>query len=152
MKKILIFVYCSFLVFLVGSAVYASKTFDGDISNAYEKGMAYPDELLKLQQKGWDFAVLSPQMRAGVPSEIELLITDKTGQPVTGAEVEMEISRLTMPDTLPIQVAEEGKKGHYTLSVNLPLYGHWQVLTRMSLEGDEIKHDFRIYAEEGTVL
>ena len=152
MKNLLIFVYCTFILFLVGSAVYASKTFDGDIANAYEKGMAYPKELAKLKEKGWTFTVMSPRLQAGKPSEIDLMITDKAGQPVTGVEVELELSRLTMPETLPAQTAVEGEKGHYVLSVTLPQYGHWQVQTKATHDADEIKHLFEVYAEEGAIL
>lgn len=152
MKKLLIFVYCTFLLFLVGSAVYASKTFDGAIANSYKKGMEYPKDMARLKEKGWSFAVLNPQIKAGAPAEIGLLITDKTGQPVTGAHVELEISRLTMPETLPVQEALEGEGGRYAASVQLPVYGHWQVQARVSLAGDTVQHLFKIYADEGAVL
>jgi hypothetical protein len=148
MKKILIAIYTLFLLFLVGSAIFASKTFDGDVDNAYEKGMQYPVELEKIKKLGWHFSTPKNKIIMGLPGNIELLISDNDKKPVSGAQVSMELSLLTKPDTLPIKRAKESSPGSYIVSASLPYHGHWQVDAIILYNGEKILHRFKIYIEE----
>ena len=149
MKNILLAAYLLFLTFLIGSAIFASKTFDGDIRNSYEKGMAYPVEKSKIKEKGWSFSVKEKIFPTNQKSTLELLITSNNDTPVTGASVTMKISRLTQPYTLPLVQAEEQDAGHYIASVNLPYHGHWQANAAIEVNEDLVHHQFKFYAKEG---
>jgi hypothetical protein len=148
MKKLLFAVYLVFLTFLVGSAVFASRTFDGDIRNSFEKGMAYPLEKAKIKEKGWSFSINQKLFSVDRQSKLEILITDEYRSPIHGAKVSMEISRLTQPYTLPLQQAFEQETGHYITSVSLPSHGHWQVIAGIEIDDELVHHQFNIYAEE----
>jgi hypothetical protein len=148
MKKTLIVTYSLFIIFLVGSAIFAARTFDGDVDNAYEKGMQYPVNLEKIAELGWHFSVINHKINSGIPGEIELLIFDNDGTPVKGAKVSMELSLLTKPDNLPSLTASENSPGHYSATVDLPVHGYWQIDTTISHQGETVLHRFKIYIEK----
>ncbi len=148
MKNIIISVYVLFIMFIVGSAVYAAKTFDGDIDNAYAKGMKYQEELIVIRQQGLKFSVGKESITAGKPSIIELAIIDNSEKLLTGATVYMEISRHIGRLSLPTVRAFELREGHYQAEITLPSYGLWQINARIQ-NNDlyEVNHGFRIYAQ-----
>lgn len=149
MKNTLIATYSLFILFLVGSAIYAAKTFDGDVDNAYEKGMQYAIDLEKSNKLGWQFSIINHNVTAGTSGNLELIILDKNDAPVQGAEVSLELSLLTKPEALPSQAASENKPGHYLASVNLPTHGHWQVDTKTIYNEEVLLNKFKIYIEKG---
>jgi nitrogen fixation protein FixH len=148
MKLVLYLIYGTFLTFVVGYSIFASVTFDGAIKGSYEKGEQYPQNLARLQRLGWQFIPGSEALRAGKSGQLDLLILDGKGAPLTGASVTMEISRPAGPQTLPAQKAAEQQSGHYSASVNLPGYGHWLVTAQITLDGQPVEHEFRIFANQ----
>ncbi len=148
MKKTLIATYSLFIIFLVSSAIFAAKTFDGAVDNSFEKGMQYPADLEKIATLGWHFSILNHKMTTGAPEKIDLLILDNDGNPVQGAKVTMELSLLTKPETIPIQTAPENNPGHYIATVTLPVYGYWQIDTMITLHGETVRPAFKIYVDK----
>lgn len=148
MKQVLFLIYGIFLTFVIGYSIFASVTFDGAIKGSYEKGQQYPQELARLHRLGWQFISGQEELQAGKTGPLDLLIVDRNGSPLTGASVTMEISRPAGPQTLPAQNAAEQQSGHYTATVNLPGYGHWLVNAQITMDGQPVGHEFRIFAKE----
>lgn len=148
MKNTIITIYLLFLTFLISSAVFASKTFDGDIRNSYEKGMAYPVEKEKIKKHGWSFSIQQHTFPINKQSTLELLITDKDGLPVRGADVTMQISRPNQPFALPSLQAREQNEGYYGATMTLPFEGHWQVNADIRINEEQVHQLFKFYAEE----
>lgn len=149
MKVTLFIVYGIFFSFVVGYAVFATVTFDGDINHSFEKGMEYPEKLARLETLGWQVKLENDQVFSGKPGPLDLWLTAGNGEPVTGAKVSMEVTRPASPDTLPKIQASEEEDGHYKGLVTLPGYGHWLVKVSVDHLEDQIEYEFRIYANQG---
>jgi hypothetical protein len=66
-------------------------------------------------------------------STITLMFTDSTGQPLTGAEIELE-ANMTHPGMQPVfAVAEETKPGEYSASIEFKMVGDWYILVESTL-------------------
>ena len=148
MKKLLIIIYGIFLAFVIGYSVFASMTFDGAIKGSYEKGVKYPQELIRLKKLGWRFTPSPVEFQAGKTGLLDLFVLNGNGAPLTGATVVMVISRPAGPETLPVIKAVEQEKGHYAATVNLPDYGHWLVDAQIFFDGQPVGYEFRIYANK----
>lgn len=148
MKKTLIIIYCLFISFLIGTAMFAYRTFDGDIDNAYAKGMQYLKDQMTIKELGWQFANIPHPLRQGHPGQIELFISDKNGLPIQGAVVTMEVSRSTKLATILAPQVTESKAGQHLATITSPFYGNCQVDTRIIAQGKSIPYNFKIYVEE----
>jgi hypothetical protein len=69
-------IYGIFLSFVIGYAVFATKTFDGAIEHSYEKGMAYPLKLAQMQELNWLFQAGEHQFKTGEKTLLDLGIRD----------------------------------------------------------------------------
>jgi nitrogen fixation protein FixH len=149
LKVALFCIYGIFLSFVIGYAVFATKTFDGAIEHSYEKGMAYPQKLAQLQELNWQFQPGEHQFKTGEKTLLELGIRDKHNKPITNAAVQFEVQRPASRETVPTQTAKEMKPGHYATTIQMPRFGHWLV-TAIVVQGQvQVAHEFRIYVNEG---
>ena len=148
MKKALIAIYCLFITFLVVSAVYATRTFDGAYADPYETGMRYTADRKQIEELGWNFSTVDHPLSLNKASLIELLVFDNNGEPVQGAEVVMEISRVAQAEKLQVDQVVEREAGHYDAVVSLPFYGHCRVDAVINFQGKSVPCGFRIYVEE----
>lgn len=150
MKAILFCTYGLFLSFVIGYSVFATVTFDGDIRHSYEKGMAYPQKLAKLQELNWRFQPGEHQFRTGEKALLELSISDKKNNPVCDACVQFKVTRPAGRETIPTQPAKEMEPGHYGTPIQVPQFGHWLVKAVVVQDQVEVEHEFRIYIENAS--
>jgi nitrogen fixation protein FixH len=112
---------------------------------AYEKGRTYNKQLARNDVQralGWTVTLQAePQTTAG-PHRIRLnlVVTDKTGQPLTGAGVQALLVRPTHEGYDREISLTEGRTGTYVAFVDLPLPGQWEVRALVSSAG----RDFRL--------
>jgi nitrogen fixation protein FixH len=149
LKAVLYFTYGIFLCFVIGYAVFASVTFDGAIEHSYEKGMAYPRKLAKLQELKWRFQPGEHHFCTGEKALLELWIRDKENNPVHDASVQFEVNRPASREALPTQMARETEPGHYVTPIQVQRFGHWQVKAVVVQDQVEVEHEFRIYVGKG---
>jgi nitrogen fixation protein FixH len=149
LKVTLFIIYGIFLCFVVGYAVFATATFDGAIEHSYEKGMAYPQKLAKLQELNWRFQPGEHRFRTGEKALLELWIRDKNNNPVHDASVQFEVNRPASQETMPKQSANEMEPGHYVTSIQVPQFGHWLVKAIVVQDQVQVEHEFRIYVKKG---
>ena len=142
-------IYGIFLLFVIGYSVFATVTFDGAIDHSYAKGMAYPQELAKLQELNWRFQPGEHRFRTGGKTLLELWIRDKSNSPVHDASVQFEVSRPASQETMPTQTAKEMEPGHYVTPIQVPQFGHWLVKVIVVRDQVHIEHEFRIYVNKG---
>lgn len=149
MKVTLFCIYGIFLCFVIGYGAFATVTFDGAIEHSYEKAMAYPQKLAKLQELNWRFQPGQYQFRAGEKALLALWIRDKENNPVHDACVRFEVKRPASRETMPTQTAKEMEPGRYVTPIQAPQFGHWLV-TAVVVQGQvEVEHEFRIYVNKG---
>lgn len=149
MKVTLFCIYGIFLSFVIGYAVFATRTFDGDIEHSYAKGMAYPQKLAQLQELNWRFQPGEHQFKTGEKALLELGIRDKHNKPITNAVVQFEVQRPASRETVPTQTAKEMAPGHYATTIQVPRFGHWLVTAFVVQDQVQVEHEFRIYVNEG---
>jgi nitrogen fixation protein FixH len=149
LKVTLFCIYGIFLSFVIGYAVFATVTFDGAIDHSYEKGMAYPQKLAKLQELNWQFQPGEHQFRTGEEGHLELWIRDKYNNPVHDVSVQFEVNRPASQESIPTQTAREMEPGHYITSIQVPRLGHWLVKAIVVHDQVQVEHEFRIYVNKG---
>ena len=121
-----------------------SSHFPGTVSRDFkEKEGEYNDYLERMaaQQernwqinKGWESTPF-----AGKPAVFKLSVADKTGQPVTGAQVEGKFLRPGNIDLdVPINLTES-EPGTYRVGLILPQPGNWKLM--LFIHKDEIVHE-----------
>lgn len=147
MKVALFCIYGIFLCFVIGYGVFATVTFDGAIEHSYEKGMAYPQKLAKLQELNWRFQPGEHQFRTGEKALLELWIRDKDNNPVHDASVQFEVNRPASRAAIPTQQAKEMEPGRYVTPIQVPRLGHWLVKAIVVQDELQVEHEFRIYVE-----
>ncbi len=80
-------------------------------------------------------------------NKVELKITDKTGNPINNAKVQLMISRPETNANNQEFLLDKGVEGKYVfegIKANKP--GRWQILTRISIDGVEGYNKHEVYA------
>ncbi len=146
--RLLMVVYALFFSFVVWYGVLASRTFDGAVKDSYEKGMAYPAQISRIKELGWNFEGGPRQLIQGQAGALQLRIGSSDGTAVRDAEVELIVARPAAREALPPLTAKESSPGVYQATVTLPGPGHWFVTATIRWRGESFTYEFRTYAEE----
>lgn len=102
--------------------------------NAYLERIAAQQERDWQIRKGWEAIPVAGEM-----ATFKLSVADKTGQPVTGAQVEGKFLRPGNIDLdVPIKLAED-EPGTYRVSLTLPQPGNWKLM--LIIRKDDIVHE-----------
>jgi nitrogen fixation protein FixH len=123
---------------------FALSTYQGlDNPNAYERGVNYNQRIEAAEKQaalGW-----SHQVVAGDVGKLQVIIRDRTGQPVTGLIVSGEIRRAVGEDAgLPLKLESAGD-GSYRAGVAEAEAGNWIVsLDAARLQGNGMETVYRI--------
>ncbi len=125
----------------------AISSFTGmETVSAYKKGLSYNERLdaaAAQQALGWKASLDAEAVDSG-----QVIITfdlkDKSGSPVPAADVWAKIDR-PLQDGLDRTVTfEEIKSGRYTVTVDLPLKGQWEVALSAEARGNRYQLTERI--------
>ena len=148
MKKILYCVYGVFFTFIVWHVMFAAKGFDGAVNNSFDKGMDYPRQMAKIRELGLTFEGTPKQIIVGKAAELKLRITSHGENPVTGADVTMEVARPASREQVSVSPVIEQDAGLYATGLTVTGYGHWLVTAKIIMGDEKFTHEFRIYAEK----
>jgi hypothetical protein len=93
--------------------------------------------------------VVSPQPPRVGPTVIGLALSDASGQPVSGARIELEANMSHAGMTPVFAKATEAAPGHYGATIQLSMAGDWIVVAHVSLaDGRESDYQFEINGVE----
>jgi len=126
--------------------MYGSHIFSGDVDNAYKKGMQYAVDHELINKLGWQFSNIGLMPVQGVKSAVEILVSGKGGQPITGAVVTAAITRATKISDITYLDFKETGDGHYRGDFTPPFYGFYQVAATITAQGSSVPFKFIIYA------
>ena len=113
---------------------------------AYEKGLIYNRNLEAAQRQvslGWQ-PRLTARILQGLAAEMELVLIDTHGAPLTNAEVRAFFKRPTQDGTdFEVALATE-RPGTYQAGFELPMVGLWDIHVAIRRGGDLFVHDERV--------
>jgi len=128
-----------------GSEV-ADSRFPGTVSHDFHEKEAlynaYLEEVQEQKQRGWQvrYGWLG-KPRQNETTDLVLLVTDRTGQPVSGARVEGSFLRTSSSrDDFTFEMSEVDQ-GKYQTGVSMPLPGLWRMVLRVHRGEDQ--HEIR---------
>lgn len=135
------------------SAQNVASAFPGTVSNDFQKQYAQYNNYLKQLQtqsdRGWQVkGGWSTKPFLGKPTDFSIQVLDKTGQPITGASVNVAFMR---PANKAMDVdmdLQEISPGTYALPINLAAPGRWDMVLLVSRGEDmhEVKGETWIEA------
>lgn len=136
------------LAVTIGTIVMGGRQFDGVVTERpYETGLAW-DEIRKEQQRlGWTITVQNTFIKKG-SNELSVIALGRDGKPLKNATVLLTVSR---PSTRQFDRTYEAKQmgeGRYAASVELPLFGHWDLRADIRQGTERMEHRERIFAQE----
>jgi nitrogen fixation protein FixH len=117
--------------------VLALKTFSGETDHAYINGLKFNETLAANARQsalGWKMR-LSLERPTGGGGVFEAALTDKDGQPVTGATMRGTIARPTDANEDKDFAFTETAPGIYRGAVNELAPGRWRFMTRAKISG-----------------
>ncbi len=130
---------------------FALETFSGvTTEQAYEEGLAYNKTLAAAhaQEKlGWKLAI-DLDARSRNDARLAVSLSDRTGAPLTGAEI---IARFVRPTSAGFdketRLSETGF-GRYEVQPSLALAGQWDVVVTASHDGASYQETKRVFIPE----
>ncbi|MEZ5448744.1 MAG: FixH family protein [Thiolinea sp.] len=124
------------------SGGHAVSAFPGAVAHDYQERYAqfnnYLEQLVTQRERGWQISEgWQSEPLAGQQTVFSIHVIDKTGEPVSGAQVQLGFlrpgnSQLDQSLSLP-----EGAPGQYGMGVMLPAPGNWNITLRIQ-RGEEV--------------
>ena len=115
-------------------------------SQAYDKGLIYNRNLEAAQRQaslGWQ-PHLTARILEGFAAEVELVLTNMQGEPLTRAEVHTVFKR-PVQDGADFELVLGSKRpGIYRAGFELPMIGLWDIHVTIRRDGDLFVHDERV--------
>lgn len=136
------------LAVTIGTIVMGGRQFEGLVTTRpYETGLAW-DEIRKEQQRlGWTITVLKQNIKKG-GNDLYVTALERDGKPLKNATVLVTISRPASRQYDRTYEAKQLNDGRYVASVELPLFGHWDLRADIRQGKERMEHRERIYAQE----
>jgi nitrogen fixation protein FixH len=128
--------------------VVGSRQFDGVVTERpYETGLAW-DEMKKEQQRlGWKITIQERIFQKG-SNALSLSVLGREGKPLENATVLLTISRPASRYYDHTYEARQLGKGRYAVSVDLPLFGYWELRFDIRQGKERMEYQERVYAQE----
>jgi len=132
----------------VATIVVGSRSFEGIVAeHPYENGLAWDQVHREKTRLGWSVSVLGLPYKTG-KNEMEFSVLDKNGRPLSGAVVNVALSRPATSALDRVYPARCGQDGHYRVSVDLPQFGYWDVRIEVKQQNEHCSFSEKIYAEQ----
>lgn len=149
MKKLLVMVSIIGIAAVIGAIVVGTSTFDGTVvETPYEKGLAWDVEQNERISSGWTVGILPLSPRVGM-NDLHVTVTDETEKPLPG-KVVLIVSRPSSKAYDREYRTGRNEKGSYDATIELPLYGYWDLDIRVTAAGKTISFRRTLFAEQGT--
>ncbi|MBI5634934.1 MAG: FixH family protein [Nitrospirae bacterium] len=148
MKLLLVLVTIIGLSAVIGAIVVGTRTFDGTIvDKPYERGLAYDAVHHEKEASGWHVEIMNKELTVGT-NDILLSVTDRNGKPLADAGISLSISRPSSKAFDKTYSAVKTEKGQFIAKADLPLYGYWAAVIKVTDGGKSIAFEKTLYAEK----
>jgi nitrogen fixation protein FixH len=136
------------LAVTIGTIVVGSRQFDGVVTERpYETGLAWDKVRNEQQRLGWKITLQEQTIKKG-SNDLFLTILGREGRPLETATVLLTISRPASPQYDRAYEARQLGNGRFVASIELPLFGHWDLRFAIRQGKERMEHWERIYAQE----
>jgi nitrogen fixation protein FixH len=136
------------LAVTIGTILVGRSQFDGVVNERpYETGLAWDKARKEQQRLGWQLTLEERYFRKG-SNDLSMTILGRDGKPLKDAAVLLVISR---PASRKYDRTYEARKlgnGRFAASIELPLFGYWELRFDIQQGTARMEHRERIYAQE----
>lgn len=148
MKTLIGIIIMVALAALVATVIVGSRSFEGIVvDKPYERGLSWDREQKERSESGLNVAIKNKKLMVG-RNDLVVEVTDREQKPVPDAELMLTVSR---PSTNAYDRAYRlgaAKGGLYSASVELPLYGHWNLQMTIMRNGHKLLFPQTIFVEQ----
>jgi nitrogen fixation protein FixH len=149
MKTLIVVVTLIGLAAVLGAIVVGTRSFEGVVvEKPYETGLLWDAAEKEKAAIGWKVELRTKMFRPG-ENQTVLQVFDKDGNPLSGAEVSVVVSRPSTNAYDRVYSAAGLSGGIYETPVQLPLFGHWDLRVSVTSNGKTAVFHERIFAERG---
>jgi nitrogen fixation protein FixH len=149
--RILIILICIIaLAATIGAIIVGSQSFEGlVVERPYEAALAWDKTRQKQTSLGWTVSVHGSRFKTG-KNDLIVRILDKNESLITDAVVNLTVSRLSTRVYDKTYRATQQMDGRYSASIDLPLYGNWNLIIDANHNNDHASFKQTIYVEKST--
>lgn len=148
MKSVIVIVSIIAFLSIAGTIIIGKQSFEGVVTDKpYDRGLQWDREQNERRASGWSVDLGRPPFKVG-KNDLFIKVLDKNNNPINNAQIALSVSR-------PASAAYDRKydtarsdEGKYNTSVDLPLYGHWDIKVFVTREGHSINFAKKIFAEQ----
>jgi nitrogen fixation protein FixH len=148
MKTLIGIVIIVALAAIITTVVVGSRNFEGIVvDKPYERGLSWDREQRERTESGLNIVIQNRTFTVG-KNDLLIQVTDREQKPVSDALLILTVSR---PSTSAYDRSYRPgvlKEGLYGTSVELPLYGRWELQTTVVRNGQNLLFPQEIFAEQ----
>lgn len=148
MKTLIGIVIIVVLATVVTTVIVGSRSFEGIVvDKPYERGLTWDREQKAQTESGLDISIKNKTFTVG-KNDLVIQVTDREQKPVPDAVLMLMVSR---PSTNAYDRTYRlivSKEGMYSASVELPLYGHWDLQVTIVRNRQTLLFQRKIFAEQ----
>jgi nitrogen fixation protein FixH len=148
MRTVIIIISIIALAATVGTIAVGMRIFDGIVvENPYDAGLAWDETLRNKAALGWDLRLRNDVFKFG-RNELSLEALDRNGRQLDNAVVSVTTSRPSTRAYDKTYQAVRTPDGKFRASIDLPLFGSWDLKVEVGRDKDHCSFNNRIYAEQ----
>ena len=147
--RTVIIIICIFAVAAtLGTIVVGIQSFDGVVvENPYEAGLAWDETHQNKAVLGWNVTLENGLFKTG-KNDLFLKVLDRNGRQLENATVSVTTSRPSTRFYDRTYPAIRTPEGGFQTSLELPLFGSWDLRIEVNHAKDRCSFNKRIYAEQ----
>jgi len=136
------------LTAVVTAVIIGSRSFEGIVvDKPYERGLSWDREQKERSESGLDIVIKNKIFTVG-KNDLVIQVTDREQRPVPDAEPTLTVSRPSTNAYNRIYRLTGSKEGLYGTSVELPLYGHWDLQITIVRNRQTLLFQRKIFVEQ----
>ena len=148
MKTLIGIVIIVALAAVVTAVIIGSRSFEGIVvDKPYERGLSWDREQKERTESGLDVAIKNKTFTPG-KNDLVIQVTDREQKPVPDAVLILTVSRPSTNAYDRTYRLTGSKKGLYGTSVELPLYGHWDLQITIMRNEQNLLFQRKIFIEQ----
>lgn len=148
MKTVIGIVTMVALAAVVATVIVGSRSFEGIVvDKPYERGLSWDREQTERTESGLKIGINNKTFTVG-NNELVIQVTGRGEKPVSDAVLMLTVSRPSTNAYDRIYSLTASKGGIYSASVDLPLYGHWDLRITIARNGQTLLFPQRIFVEQ----
>lgn len=148
MKALIVVVTLIVLSAVVAVIVIGTKSFEGIVvERPYETGLSWDAREKEKDSLGWELHFMTKRFLTGENSVV-LEVSDKEGRLISDAELSLTVSRPSTDAYDKVYAVSEQAGNMYQAVVQLPLFGYWNMNTRVTNMGKTVIFHKTIFAEK----